>query len=135
MNHISGLSLTNQDLLNMVNEFGTPLYVYDAEKIKSQYQQMEQAFDAVKNKKIHYACKANNNLNILKFFQQLGAGLDTVSIQEVRLGLEAGFEPNDIIYTPNGVSIKELKDVAQLGTKINIDNLSILEQLTQYIIQ
>ena len=128
MNHISGLSLTNQDLLNMVNEFGTPLYVYDAEKIKSQYQQMEQAFDAVKNKKIHYACKANNNLNILKFFQQLGAGLDTVSIQEVRLGLKAGFEPNDIIYTPNGVSIKELKDVAQLGAKINIDNLSILEQ-------
>jgi diaminopimelate decarboxylase len=58
----------------------------------------------------------------------LGAGLDTVSIQEVQLGLAAGFDPSTIIFTPNGVSLNEIEKVAKLGVQINIDNLSILEQ-------
>jgi diaminopimelate decarboxylase len=61
-------------------------------------------------------------------FYQLGAGLDTVSIQEVQLGLKAGFAPPTIIFTPNGVSLDEIEEVAALGVQINIDNLSILEQ-------
>ena len=67
------------------------------------------------------------NINILKLFNKLNSGLDTVSIQEVKLGLLAGFDPQDIIYTPNGVSLSEIENVAKLGVKINIDNLSILE--------
>lgn len=67
-------------------------------------------------------------MNILRLFQKLGSGLDTVSIQEVQLGLMAGFEPKDIIFTPNGVSFEEIKEAVELGVKINIDNLSILEQ-------
>ena len=58
----------------------------------------------------------------------LGAGLDTVSIQEVWLGLKAGFKPEDIIYTPNCVSMEEIDMAVEAGVKINIDNLSILEQ-------
>ena len=56
--------------------------------------------------KLNYAAKALSNINILKVFNQLGSGLDTVSIQEVQLGLAAGFLPKDIIYTPNGVSLR-----------------------------
>jgi diaminopimelate decarboxylase len=66
-------------------------------------------------------------LSVLNVFKQLGSGLDTVSIQEVQLGLHAGFSPDKIIYTPNGVSMEEIEEVAQLGVQINIDNLSILE--------
>lgn len=120
--------MNNQDLLKISQEFGNPVYVYDAEKIISQYQRLTNAFMPVKSLKINYAVKALSNLNILKLFKNLGAGLDTVSVQEVKLGLEAGVEPSKIIYTPNGVSLEEIEEVAELGVQINIDNLSILEQ-------
>ena len=83
---------------------------------------------SVPNLRIHYACKALTNVSILRLLRKLGAGLDTVSIQEVQLGLHAGFPAQDIIYTPNCVSIEEIQLAVELGVKINIDNLSILEQ-------
>jgi diaminopimelate decarboxylase len=86
------------------------------------------AFAGVSDLRINYATKALSNLSILKFMRYLGTGLDTVSIQEVQLGLTAGFEPKAIIYTPNGVSLNEIEEVAKLGVQINIDNLSLLEQ-------
>src|SRR5699024_10691520 len=58
----------------------------------------------------------------------LGTGLDCVAIQEVYLGLRAGFKPDEIIYTPNCVSMEEIRDAIEIGVKINIDNISILEQ-------
>ncbi|UZH54813.1 diaminopimelate decarboxylase [Salinimicrobium tongyeongense] len=120
--------MNNQDLLEISEKFGSPVYVYDAEKIISQYNRLTNAFSGVKNLRVHYAVKALSNISVLGLFRQLGAGLDTVSIQEVRLGLEAGVEPEKIIYTPNGVSLEEIEAVAKLGVQINIDNLSILEQ-------
>lgn len=120
--------MKTQDLLKVVEEFGSPVYVYDAEKIVSQYERLTSAFSKVKNLKLNYAAKALNNISILKLMNSLGSGLDTVSIQEVQLGLLAGFAPENIIYTPNGVSLEEIEEVAALGARINIDNLSILEQ-------
>ncbi|WP_394341860.1 diaminopimelate decarboxylase [Tenacibaculum jejuense] len=123
--------MENNLLLDLAKKHGSPLYVYDTEKITSQYKRITKAFSKVKNVKINYATKALSNINILKVFNKLGSGLDTVSIQEVKLGLLAGFDPKDIIYTPNGVSLKEIEDVAKLGVQINIDNLSILELFGQ----
>ena len=123
--------MDNKQLLHLANTYGSPLYVYDTDVIASQYNRIISAFAKVKSSKINYAVKALSNVNILKVFKQLGAGLDTVSIQEVRLGLAAGFEPRDIIYTPNGVSLEEIEEVAQMGVQINIDNLSILELFGQ----
>lgn len=117
-----------QDLLNVAQEHGSPIYVYDADKIISQYERLTTAFAKVNNLRIHYAVKALSNISILKLFKQLGAGLDTVSSQEVQLGLAAGMDPSMIIYTPNGVSLEEIEKVALTGVQINIDNLSILEQ-------
>lgn len=115
-------------LQQFATEFGSPLYVYDGEKIASQYQRLTSAFSKVERFKVHYAVKALSNISVLKYLKSLGSALDTVSIQEVQLGLHAGFEPNQIIYTPNGVSMEEIETVATLGVQINIDNLSILEQ-------
>ncbi|WP_029037844.1 diaminopimelate decarboxylase [Salinimicrobium xinjiangense] len=120
--------MNNQDLLTIAEKFGSPVYVYDAEKIISQYKRLTGAFSKVKNLRIHYAVKALSNISILSLFKNLGAGLDTVSIQEVKLGLKAGVDPSQIIYTPNGVSLEEIEKVAEMGVQINIDNLSILEQ-------
>ncbi|MGB5205782.1 diaminopimelate decarboxylase [Eudoraea sp.] len=116
------------DLLNITKEFGNPVYVYDAEKIKSQFNRLTNAFKTVKNLKLNFAAKALSNLTILRLMNDLGSGLDTVSIQEVKLGLLAGFKPESIIFTPNGVSLEEIEEAAALGVRINIDNLSILEQ-------
>jgi diaminopimelate decarboxylase len=94
---------------------------------------MEEQYTILKNAfgnmdlRLNYACKALTNINILKLFRQLGAGLDAVSIQEVRLGLKAGFEAPDIIYTPNCVSMEEIEHAVDLGVRINIDNLPVLE--------
>ena len=112
----------------IASEFGNPLYVYDAAKIASQYQRLTSAFSSIGDLRINYAAKALSNVSILKLMRQSGSGLDTVSIQEVQLGLAAGFEPQAIIYTPNGVSLKEIEEVAKMGVQINIDNLSLLEQ-------
>ncbi len=120
--------MNNQDLLNIAAEFGSPVYVYNAEKIESQFNRLTSAFKRVESLRINYAVKALSNISILKLFKKLGSGLDTVSIQEVKLGLKAGFEPSKIIYTPNGVSLEEIEEVTTLGVQINIDNLSILEQ-------
>tara|TARA_B100000575_G_scaffold287264_1_gene285309 strand:+ start:641 stop:1828 length:1188 start_codon:yes stop_codon:yes gene_type:complete len=114
--------------MGIAENFGKPVYVYDSEKIASQYKLLKSAFAGVTNLRINYATKALSNLSILKFMRNLGAGLDTVSIQEVQLGLTAGFDPQAIIYTPNGVSLNEIEEVAKMGVQINIDNLSLLEQ-------
>lgn len=120
-------------LLQIAKDYGSPVYVYDSEKIISQYKRLNNAFDKVKHVKINYAVKALSNISILKLLNTLGSGLDTVSIQEVNLGLQAGFTPDNIIYTPNGVSLEEIEIAAKLGVQINIDNLSILEQFgTKY---
>jgi len=108
--------------------WGLKLFVYDVAKIQSQYQRLVNAFSEVEKLKINYACKALSNVSVLKLMQNMGSGLDTVSIQEVLLGLRAGFKPTDIIFTPNGVSLEEIETVAEMGVQINIDNLSILEQ-------
>lgn len=120
--------MTNQDLLKAIQNFGSPLYVYDTSIMKSQYKRLQYAFKKVTNVKIHYAVKALSNISVLKYLHSLGAGMDTVSIQEVQLAIEAGVPVEDIIYTPNGVSMTEIEEAASLGVQINIDNLSILEQ-------
>lgn len=114
--------------LQLVEQYDCPLYVYDGAIMKRQYERMTTAFAKVKKLKINYACKALTNQAILQLFRSLGSGLDTVSIQELHLGLQAGFAPHDIIFTPNCVSIEEIEMAVKEGVKINIDNISILEQ-------
>lgn len=115
-------------LLQIAKDYGSPVYVYNAEKITAQYKRLTDAFSKVKQLRLNYAVKALSNISVLKLFNTLGSGLDTVSIQEVNLGLKAGFKPENIIFTPNGVSLEEIETAAKLGVQINIDNLSILEQ-------
>jgi diaminopimelate decarboxylase len=125
--------MENNQLVSIANRFGSPVFVYDAHRIISQYDRLTKAFAKVDQLRINYAVKALSNVSILKLMKELGSGLDTVSIQEVLLGLEAGFEPQRIIFTPNGVSLEEIIEVAHMGVQINIDNLSILEQFgTQF---
>jgi diaminopimelate decarboxylase len=120
-------SLLHDHLIQIANEFGTPVYVYHAEKIKEQYEKLNNAFKGC-NARFFYACKALTNINILKYMRKLGAGADCVSINEVKLALMAGFAKQDILYTPNCVDFNEVIEATQAGVRVNIDNLSLLEQ-------
>ena len=115
-------------LKSITAQHNGPIYVYEGAKIQQQYIRLKNAFSGVESLRINYACKALSNISILNLMRSLGSGLDTVSIQEVQLGLKAGFRAEDIIFTPNGVSMEEIEQVATMGVQINIDNLSILEQ-------
>lgn len=119
---IQGLSMQS-----IAEEFGTPVYVYDAEKIKSQYDLLSEAFSGV-NLKIKYAAKSLTNISILKLLKSFGSELDCVSIQEVEMGLMAGFEPKEILFTPSGVALEEIDLAVKLGVNINLDSLSILNK-------
>ena len=119
--------MKNSKLIQAASEFDSPLYVYDANKIKYQYNRLVKSFKSVKNLQLNYAVKALSNISILKYLIDLGSGIDAVAIQEVHLALKGGINPEKIIYTPNGVSMDEIKFASELGVKINIDNLSVLE--------
>jgi len=125
-------TITSEIYQQIAEEFGTPVYVYHAETIQHQYRNLSTAFPGV-TVKLHYALKALNNTNILKLIKQEGAGLDAVSIQEVHLGLRAGFLPHEIMFTPNCVDFEEIQEAVALGVHINIDNISVLERFgSQY---
>jgi diaminopimelate decarboxylase len=117
-----------KDLVQLAEQFGSPLYVYDAAKIQSQYKRLTSAFSKVEKLRINYAMKALSNVAILQLLREMGSCIDAVSIQEVQLALHAGYSPDQIFFTPNGVSLEEIEEVSDLGVQINIDNLSILEQ-------
>ncbi|UII22590.1 diaminopimelate decarboxylase [Fulvivirga ligni] len=119
---LQGLNVTD-----IAKEFGTPVYVYNADKIVSQLQNLKNAFSN-QELKIKYAAKALTNISILKLMKKHGAGVDVVSIQEAQLALKAGFTPDEILFTPNCVSFAELQQGVDMGLIINIDNISILEQ-------
>jgi diaminopimelate decarboxylase len=114
-------------VIKLVEKHGSPLYIYESATMIRQYKRITDAFKDSRVK-INYACKALTNLNVLKLFRSLGSGLDAVSVQEVTLGLRAGFDPQDILFTPNCVSIEEIEEAMELGVRINIDNISILEE-------
>jgi diaminopimelate decarboxylase len=120
-------NLTQEQLIAIADEFGTPVYIYHAERIAEQYKKLKKAFSGC-NARFFYACKSLTNVNVLKYMQTIGVSLDCVSINEVKLGLMAGFDKKDILYTPNCVDFEEVVEVKEMGVNINIDNISILEQ-------
>jgi len=120
----------NVDPLALVEQYGSPLYLYDASTIEKQYKRMVNSF-SVKKFELHYACKANTNLSILQLLLKLGSGIDCVSLQEVELAMKAGFKASQIMYTPNSVALENYFQAVKMGVKINVDSISILEQFGQ----
>lgn len=120
-------SIQGVDVLSIAQQFETPLYVYDADKIIRQLSELKNAFSD-HQLKIKYAAKALTNISVLKLLKREGAGIDVVSIQEAEIAIVAGFEPEEILFTPNSVSFDEIKQGVEMGLVVNIDNISILEQ-------
>lgn len=124
--------IQNVSVLDIAEQFGTPVYVYDANKIVQQFKNLRTAFSDA-DVKIKYAIKALSNISILRLLRLHGAGADAVSIQEVHLALKAGFEPSEIMFSPNCADFTEIEEAVKLGLVVNIDNLSFLKKFgTQF---
>lgn len=118
------------DPIHICKEFGTPLYVYDANQISKQIQNLKNAFSD-NDVKIKYAAKALTNLAILKHIRKQGCGIDVVSMNEANLAIRAGYDPKDIMFTPSCVDFDEIISGVEMGVFINLDNLSVLEKFGQ----
>ena len=125
------MSIEKNILFDVSKKYGLPVYVYDKNKIISQYSKLRNAFINIDNLHINYAAKALSNINILNIMKDVGCGIDAVSIQEVELALYVGFKTNQIFYTPSGVELSEIKKALKLGVQINIDNISALKKIAE----
>ena len=125
------MMIGGKSAVEIAEEFGTPVYVIDEARVRENYRNIYGAFSRFMDTKIHYACKANTNLALLRILEQEGSGIDAVSIGEVKTCLKAGFTPDRIMYTGVNVSNQELKEVADLGVMINLDSVSEMERLAE----
>lgn len=121
------LQLSPEQLKAIAKEFGTPVYVYHAERIKEQYEKLLSSFHGV-DTKFFYAAKALTNINILKYILSIGCNIDCSSINEVKLALKAGFESKNILYTSNNIAFEEIEEAKNIGVHINIDSISNLKK-------
>ncbi|MEP6700859.1 MAG: diaminopimelate decarboxylase [Bacteroidota bacterium] len=121
------MELTPQQLRDAATNFGTPLYVYHAEKIKTQYERLLSAFKHA-DAKFFYAAKALTNINVLKYIRSIGCNIDCSSINEAKLAVLAGFESENILYTSSNIAFEEIEEAQNMGLHINIDSISNLQK-------
>lgn len=130
-NEKGNLCIGGADAIELTNEYDTPLYVIDEEKVRNNYKRVYGAFSAQYNDfKIFYACKANTNLAVMRILEQEGSGIDAVSPGEIYTSLLAGFEPERILFTGNNATDDELKFAVDSGVTINLDSISALRRLS-----
>ncbi|MEO5501593.1 MAG: diaminopimelate decarboxylase, partial [Ginsengibacter sp.] len=106
--------LSSKELLNIAEEFGSPLYIYNADRISFQFQKLTNAFKDI-DSNIFYACKSLTNIHVLKYMRSLGSSIDCSSINEVKLAMHAGFTASEILYTSNGINFSEIVEAKELG--------------------
>jgi diaminopimelate decarboxylase len=121
------MHLARELLIRLADKYGSPLYVYNADKIKVQFERLRNAF-AGTDSTFFYACKALTNIHVLKYIRSIGCNVDCSSSNEVRLAIHAGFEADRILYTSNNISFTELEEVAGFRVHINIDSISNLRK-------
>ncbi|MBU2101135.1 diaminopimelate decarboxylase [Patescibacteria group bacterium] len=110
----------------LIKKYKTPLYVYEAEVIRRQYNSLAKNI-SYPHTKIHYAAKANANPAILKIIRQLGGNIEAVSKGKILSAFKAGFKPGQIIYTCNGAEEEELRFVIDNDITANLDSLNQIE--------
>ncbi|TAL47728.1 MAG: diaminopimelate decarboxylase [Chitinophagaceae bacterium] len=120
-------SLSHEQLLKIAHEYGTPVYVYHAEKVKEQHERLLKAF-ANTDTRFFYAAKALTNISILKYIKSIGCNIDCSSINEAKLAVKAGFSPQNILYTSSNIAFEEIEEARQMGIHINIDSISNLQK-------
>jgi diaminopimelate decarboxylase len=124
------MQIQGLNIADICSQFGTPLYVYDAETIVAQVVKLKKAFDGT-DLRIKYASKALTNISIIKLLKKNGVGVDAVSVNEARLAMRAGVQPADINFTPSCADFSEIKEGVDLKLSVNLDSLPALDKFGQ----
>ena len=126
-------------LLDLAQEYGTPLYVYSKRALTEAYQAYDRAcVDGTSHRRarVHFAMKANSNLAVLDCFKRLGAGLDLVSGGELARALAIGADPASLVFAGVGKSAAEITAALQAGVKcINVESIAELHQINRIATQ
>ncbi|MCX8158142.1 MAG: diaminopimelate decarboxylase [Candidatus Diapherotrites archaeon] len=126
------LKICGFDVAELAEKYGTPLYIYNLDRIVENYELLKSSFENEGiNVKIHYAMKANSNPEILKELRKLESCLDCVSPNEVKLAIKCGFKSKDILFTGTSVSDEDLKILTEEEILINVDSLSQIKRLAK----
>lgn len=126
------LEIGNVPAGEIADEYGTPVYVYDREKIREKYDRLDSAFSSrYENFSISYAVKANNNPEVVETLVEKGSGLDTASIAELKIAEELDVDPEDVIYTAPYNKEHELDYAVKQGVTVNLDAVFLLDKLDQ----
>ncbi|MHA4738257.1 diaminopimelate decarboxylase [Dyadobacter sp. MSC1_007] len=123
-------SIQGIDPIQLLNQYGSPLYVYDGATIRRKAAELQHAFAGV-NMKIKYACKANTNLAILRLMREIGVELDVVSPGEFEMAKIAGYNASQVTFTPSGVPFEEVRAAVKAGAVVNVDSIPLLEWFGQ----
>ncbi|MEO6685311.1 MAG: diaminopimelate decarboxylase, partial [Dyadobacter sp.] len=123
-------TIQNIDPVQLVEQYGSPLYVYDGGTIRRKVKELQNAFSGI-NMKIKFACKSNTNLAVLRLMREIGVELDVVSTGELEMGKLAGYDTNQITFTPSGVPFHEVKTAVEAGAIVNVDSIPLLEWFGQ----
>src|SRR5436305_14200682 len=117
------LHIGNVSAPDLIERYGTPLYVYDAEVIRRQIDRVKNAFKALPFRPF-YAMKANGALAILDIIRKSRFGCDAVSPGEIYIARQAGFTPDNIWFTCSNVSNADLREIRDPQIVINVNSMS-----------
>lgn len=127
----SPLHLESVSLADIAQRFGTPCYVYSQQAILTALHEFQQAFSCFSSL-ICYAVKANPNLSILRLLAEHGAGFDIVSGGELQRVLEAGGDPQRIVFSGVGKSTQEIDLALKTGIlSFNVESEAELHRLAK----
>ena len=113
----------------LVEQFGSPLFVYSRQAIETAWRKFDQAL----NDRPHlvcYAVKANSNLAVLNVLASLGSGFDIVSVGELERVLKAGGEPNKVVFSGLGKRADEIRRALEVGIRcFNVESMAELDRI------
>ena len=124
--------LDGSRLINICEEYGTPLYTYFGERIRNNLDHIDTALKKNFDKyQIHYAVKSNNNPNLLTFMHQHlpSLGVDCSSPGELLVAKKVGIPMKNCVYTGNFESIDDLQSAVDSGCEVNLDDETSFKRL------
>ncbi len=118
--------LTKEECFELLNKYGSPLYVYDEETLRQRCKEMTGLLPN-KHLFVDYSVKANTNIRLLEMIKEEGLHVDAMSLGELASNKKAGFKSDEIIYVCNNITESEMREVLKEGVLLSVDSLSQLE--------
>jgi diaminopimelate decarboxylase len=120
------LYIQNTSIIDLIKKHGSPLYIYNSEKIRQQYRKLVENI-TYSNIQINYACKANTSTRVLELLREEGANIECISIGEIEAARQAGFTTEQIIFTCSNLTEEEIRYLIKNNITANLDSFHQIE--------